>query len=144
MSISPFWTMFLSNSPSHTLSLACDVAYCSLKVSTIFLFSMTFVLMLWNTLSTFHVHWPILKLETAAESASACASEETTIGWQRYFLKDQWKDQVVRVPGQKTWNCPVTRTPTVRGLKPLASPKNWRGTFENNEMQAKILPLIAG
>jgi hypothetical protein len=26
----------------------------------------------------------------------------------------------------------------------LASPKNWRGTFENNEMQAKILPLIAG
>jgi hypothetical protein len=85
MPISAFCTMFLGNSPSHMLSLACDVAYCSLKVSTIFLFSMTFVLMLWNMLFIFHVHWPILKLETAAESAGACAFDETTIGYKDIF-----------------------------------------------------------
>ncbi len=73
--------LFLINSPFHTLSSACDVAYCSPKVSTIFLFSMTFVLMLWNKFSIFHVRWQILKLETAEESACACACHEMRIGW---------------------------------------------------------------
>jgi hypothetical protein len=38
--------MFLNNSASHKPSLACNIPYFSLKLSTVFIFSMTFVLML--------------------------------------------------------------------------------------------------
>ena len=112
-----FPTIFLIIPPSQVLSSARPFSYCAPKVSTIFLFLKTFVLMLCINSSNFHVRPRILKLETAAESAGAGAAHETKIDWQGYFLKDQWKDQVVRNSGQKTWKSPEIRTASVQGLK---------------------------
>ena len=65
---------FSSTLLSSTLPILCAESFDH------FIFSKTFLPMLWITSINFHVRLPNLKLETAAESSGACAAHEMLIG----------------------------------------------------------------